>query len=134
MISTIHGVLPVFQTLFNDDESLDMGTLAREIDWLFENGANGLVMAMVSETSRLASEERDELAAAACRLAQARGPVVVSVGAESTRVAERHARHAENCGAASVMAIPPISTALGEAALLDYYERILAATPLPLIV
>jgi hypothetical protein len=32
------------------------------------------------------------------------------------------------------MAIPPISTGLGDAALLAYYEQILAATPLPLIV
>lgn len=131
---TLGGVLPVFQTPFKDDESLDLEALAREIDWLFEKGADGIVMAMVSETLRLSSEERDELATAACQLTRGRGPVVISVGAESTKVAERHARHAQACGATAVMAIPPISTGLGDEALLEYYERLIAATPLPLIV
>lgn len=128
------GVVPVFQTPFHDDETLDFETLSREIDWLFENGADGIVMAMVSETLRLSSEERDELASTACRLARGRGPVVISVGAESTLVALRHARHARDCGAAALMAIPPVSTALGDDALLEYYERLIAATPLPFIV
>src|SRR5437870_498871 len=127
---SIRGVLPVFQTPFHEDESLDFETLAREIDWLFENGANGIVMAMVSETLRLSSEERDELAAAACKLARERGPVIISVGAESSRVACRHAQAAHSSGATALMAIPPVATGLGDAALLDYYERLLAATPL----
>jgi dihydrodipicolinate synthase/N-acetylneuraminate lyase len=42
------GVLCVFQTPYHDDESIDYGTLEREIDWLFERGADGIVMAMVS--------------------------------------------------------------------------------------
>lgn len=130
----LNGVLPVFQTPFHEDESLDFDTLAREIDWLFENGANGIVMAMVSETLRLSSEERDELASAACKLASRRGPVVISVGAESTITAQRHARHAQTFGASALMAIPPITTGLGDDALLDYYERIIAVTTLPLIV
>jgi hypothetical protein len=41
------------------DESIDLDVLEREIDWLFDRGADGIVMAMVSETLRLASEERD---------------------------------------------------------------------------
>lgn len=132
--SKLGGVFPVFQTPFHDDESLDLVTLGREIDWLFEQGADGIVMAMVSETLRLSSEERNELASAACRLAAGRGPVVISVGGESTAVALRHARQARDCGAAALMAIPPVSTALGDDALLEYYERLIDATPLPFIV
>ncbi len=33
------GVVPVFQTPYRDDESIDAATLEREIDWLFERGA-----------------------------------------------------------------------------------------------
>ena len=95
----LRGVLPVFQTPWLDDETLDVETLEREIDWLFGHGADGIVLAMVSEVLRLSSEEREELAATACRLAAGRGAVVISVGAESAKVAERHARHAEACGA-----------------------------------
>lgn len=130
----LHGVLPVFQTPWHEDESLDEETLAREIAWLYDCGAHGIVMAMVSETLRLDSEEREQLAEAACRLGRERGAVVISVGAESSKVAERYARHAESVGADAVMAIPPVSIGLGEAELLAYYHRILRAIQIPVIV
>jgi dihydrodipicolinate synthase/N-acetylneuraminate lyase len=130
----LHGVLPVFQTPWHEDETIDLETLGREIDWLYECGAQGIVMAMVSETLRLDSEERDHLAAAACALSRGRGAVVISVGAESSKTAERHARHAENVGADAVMAIPPVSIGIGEPELLAYYTRIITAIQIPVIV
>lgn len=128
------GVLPVFQTPYHDDESIDYDTLRREIDWLYERGADGITMAMVSELLRLSSEERDALAEAACRFGRDRGPVIVSVGAESTIVAERHARHAEAIGAAAVMAVPPVSVSAIASDVMRYYERIIRAVRVPVIV
>lgn len=128
------GVLPVFQTPYHEDESIDFGTLEREIEWLFERGADGIVMAMVSELLRLSSEEREQLAAAACRFGRDRGAVVISVGAEATILAERYARQAEAAGAHAVMAIPPVAIAAMTGDVLAYYERIIRATTLPVIV
>jgi len=128
------GILPVFQTPFHDDETLDVETLEREIDWLFECGSHGIVMAMVSEVLRLSESERTELAAHACRFAKGRGPVVISVGAESSAVAVKLSRQAEECGATALMAIPPISIAVGEQELFRYFEQIAQATSLPLII
>ncbi|MEQ1850642.1 MAG: dihydrodipicolinate synthase family protein [Chthoniobacteraceae bacterium] len=130
----LRGVLPVFQTPWLEDETPDLDTLEREIAWLRESGAQGIVMAMVSETLRLSSEEREQLAATACRLGGAWGTVVISVGAESSKLAERHARHAESVGADAVMAIPPVAAAIGEAGLLSYYTRIIEAVRIPVIV
>ena len=132
--SSLGGVLCVFQTPYHADESIDYKTLAREIAWLFDRGADGIVMAMVSEVLRLASHERIELAKRACELASNRGPVVISVGAESSHTAEYYARQAESVGAAAVMAIPPISVALGDAELQQYFRRILNAVSIPLII
>lgn len=128
------GVLPVFQTPWHEDETLDLETLEREIAWLYDCGANGVVMAMVSETLRLDSEEREQLAAAACKFGKARGAVVISVGAESSKTAERYARHAESVGADAVMAIPPVSIGIGESELLTYFTRIIQAIQIPVIV
>lgn len=130
----LRGVLPVFQTPWLEDETMDLETLEREIAWLYDCGANGIVMAMVSETLRLDSEEREALAAAACRFGKERGVVVISVGAESSKVAERYAKQAESVGADAVMAIPPVSIGIGESELLAYYTRILEAIRLPVIV
>ena len=127
-------LLPVFQTPFHDDETIDYSTLERELHWLFEQGADGVVMAMVSETLRLASDERDELCAFVCKEVQGRGSSVISVGAESGKVAERHAQHAEQAGATMLMAIPPIAVALDENEIANYYRRIASAVSIPLIV
>lgn len=131
---SLAGVLPVFQTPFHGDETIDFATLEREFDWLFDKGADGVVMAMASETLRLSSEERERLAEATCQLGRDRGVVVISVGAEASAVAERFARHAEGCGADAVMAIPPVSVQLGDDEVRRYYERIVRAVSIPLVV
>jgi len=128
------GVLPVFQTPYHPDETIDFDTLEREIAWLHDCGAHGIVMAMVSETLRLASEERERLAEAACRFGRARGVVIISVSAESSKVAERFARHADAVGADAVMAIPPLSVGIGEGELVAYYRRIIESVRIPVIV
>jgi len=130
----LRGILPVFQTPYHADETLDLSTLEKEIAWLYDCGADGIVMAMVSETLRLSSTEREELAEAACRFGNSRGVVVISVGAESSKVSEHYAKHAEQAGADAVMAIPPVSVILGEAELAAYYSRIIQAISIPVIV
>ncbi|MEZ4868873.1 MAG: dihydrodipicolinate synthase family protein [Caldilineaceae bacterium] len=130
----IRGVLPVFQTPYHADYSLDFATLAREIDWLYGQGADGIVMGMVSETLRLSSEEREELAAAACRLGRDRGVVIISAGAEAIHTAVRYAQQAEAVGADAVMVIPPVAVALGEDELRRYYDAIITAITIPVVV
>ena len=130
----ISGVLPVFQTPYHEDETIDFATLEQEIHWLYDQGSDGIVMAMVSEVLRLSTEERKQLAEAACRLGGERGVVVISVGAESSHTAVEYARHAERVGADAVMAIPPVSAAVAEDELKRYYERIIQAIDIPMIV
>lgn len=130
----LQGVLAVFQTPFHEDETIDFETLEREADWLFERGASGVVMGMVSETLRLSHAERHAIAKAVCSYAKGKGGCVISAGAESSRVAIEFAQHAESVGADAVMVIPPISTASSEDELRRYYERIIEAISIPVIV
>lgn len=130
----LHGVLPVLQTPFDDNDAIDWPVLEREIDWAFEVGADGVVVAMVSEVLRLGYQGRKELAAAVCGAAGWRGFVVISVSAESIAEAIDFARHAELLGADAVMAIPPIAASLGSAATGDYYAAIAGAISIPLVV
>ena len=91
-------------------------------------------MAMLSELLRMSREERVELAEATCRVGRARGAVIISVGAESSKVSERFARQAESAGADAVMTIPPMSVGVGESELAAYYCRIIQTTSIPVIV
>ncbi len=132
--SEIGGVIPILQTPFHDDESIDYDVLAREISWAFDRGAFGVAIAMVSEVLRLSTDERESLAAFVCREASGRGPAVISVGAESSIVAERLSRHAMDVGASAVMAIPPTTTKQDDEQLYNYFHRLITSVAIPTIV
>ncbi|MYE66995.1 MAG: dihydrodipicolinate synthase family protein, partial [Acidimicrobiia bacterium] len=110
---SLAGVFPVLQTPFDADDEIDAAALAAEIEWVYDCEVDGIVLAMVSEVLRLSTDERRRLAELFCELGLPHGPVIVSVGAESNKVALNLARHAEAAGATAVMAIPPISVAVG---------------------
>ena len=130
----LHGVLPVLHTPFNDDYSIDRTTLEREIDWAFQTGADGVVIAMVSEILRLGYHGRRELASFVCQSVQGRGFTVISVGAESIREALEFATHAQDLGASAVMAIPPVTTSLNGAKTSEYFAAIASGLSIPLVV
>jgi 4-hydroxy-tetrahydrodipicolinate synthase len=134
MSVTLAGVLPVLATPFTAEGEIDLGPLQHQIDWVLEQGADGLVMGMVSEALRLSSEERDSLAAAMCEFTAGRGTVTTSVGAESLHTAIRHARSAQVSGATAVMAIPPVATAASDDEILRYYSGIIEAIDIPVVV
>ena len=131
---SLAGVLPVLQLPFHEDESIDWDTLAKEVDWAYENGAHGIVAAMVTEVLRLTDAERDELAQRLVQFNADRGPVVMSVGDESTVQAVLHVRAATDAGVDALMAIPPAASRALLSEKIRYYEAIIAATHLPVIV
>ena len=130
----LHGVLPVLHTPFTDHGEIDRAVLQREIDWAFETGADGIVVAMVSEILRLGYRRRKELVELVCEASQGRGFCVASVGAESIAEAVEFAEHAESHGASAVMAIPPVATRLGSAATREYFAAIASSVSIPLVV
>ncbi len=132
--TNIAGVLPVFCTPFHEDGTLDVSTLEREIDWLFDQGVNGVVFAMVSEVLRLSDTERMAVAQRVCARAQGRGVSVISVGSESTHQACEFAQHAVSVGADALMAIPPMGTALNDEQIYDYYRQIVESVTIPVVV
>lgn len=134
MTAELRGVLPVAATPFTANGDIDYGAVKDEVDWLFEQGVDGLVMGMVSEALRLSSEERDELATVLCSAADGRGAVVTSVGAESLHTALRHTLAARDAGATAVMAIPPVATAVDSDELMRYYTGLIEAVDIPVVV
>ncbi|HWL53531.1 MAG TPA: dihydrodipicolinate synthase family protein [Chthoniobacteraceae bacterium] len=130
----LHGVLPVISTPFTADDRIDEAILQREIDWLYEQGVQGLVIGMVSEVTRLTDTERDRLAGLLVRGSRGRGPVVASVGAESVAQAVRHARAAEAAGVDAHMAVPPALTRCAPEEIRRYYSALIESTSRPVII
>ena len=133
MSRTIQGVLPIAHTPFTEHDAIDSDSLARQIDWAFDQGASGFCTGMVSEILRLTAAERIDLHWQLADMNAGRGVFVASVGAESTKQAVEFAREAESAGATAMMAIPPISSSLPVAEILAYYTALLEAVSIPLI-
>ncbi|MBS0206960.1 MAG: dihydrodipicolinate synthase family protein [Planctomycetes bacterium] len=134
MAQPIAGVLPIAHTPFLDDDSIDLASLKRQIDWAYAVGANGFGTGMVSELLRLTFNERIALTDSLAELNAGRGTFFAGVGAESTRQALEYAVRAEQAGADAVMAIPPISTRLPISAVRDYFIALAEGVGIPVIV
>ena len=134
MSHEIKDVLPVVHMPYTDDQQIDYSILEKQIDYLFETGAHGFCLALVSDLLRLTAAERLDLPTRLVKFARDRGPVIIGVGAESTAQARAYGRAAEDGGAAAVMAIPPISRSLGESELRAYFEALLGEISIPVII
>jgi 4-hydroxy-tetrahydrodipicolinate synthase len=131
----IHGVLPVLQTPFAADGSIDLDTLVTETDWVLDQGVAGVTTGMVTELLRLTEAERLTLSETVVRAARARGALsVISCGAESTLTSVAYARHAGQIGADAVMVNPPLSTVVDSDGLIDHFAAIVEAIEIPVVV
>lgn len=130
----IEGVLPVLHVSYLADGRIDLDDLARELDWVYQHGAQGCCLAMVSDLFRLTISERYDLVEQVIRLNANRGAAIVSVGAESTEQAVAHARQARDAGAHAVMALPPVNTRTDDAGAHAYFDGLLQAVEIPLII
>ena len=130
----LSGVLPIVHVPFDGQDRIHDADLKREIDWIFAIGADGLGTGMVSEIIRLSPDERASLAARLVEFAAGRGPVFMSVGAESGAAARAQAVAAEKAGCDAVMAVPPMTARLPGRAVVDYCRGIAESVSLPLVV
>jgi 4-hydroxy-tetrahydrodipicolinate synthase len=130
----LHGVLPIVQVPFRDDDTIDTETLRRAIDWIYAQGADGLGTGMVSETLRLTFDERIALTHHIAEMSNGRGATFAAVGAESSAQALVYAKAAQKAGCDAVMAVPPMTTRLSEAAVIDYFRRLAEGIDLTVIV
>jgi len=132
---SLGGVLPVVSVPFTVDWRIDALDLRREIDWLLDQGADGVVVGMVSEVLRLDTAARREVTELVVEHVADRGSTVISVGAESLPTALALAQHASALGASAVMATAPLLAHPDDRALRDYFTQIAEATgDIPLVV
>jgi len=128
------GVFNVISTPLDNSDEIDQKILKQEIDWLIKCGSNGAVLAMVSEVLRFSAAERRKQWQLSLEYLSGRIPLVVSVGAESAAIAVGLAKDAQKDGATAVMATPPSAFVAGADEVKNYYQRIIEAVDITVIV
>jgi 4-hydroxy-tetrahydrodipicolinate synthase len=131
----LHGCIPILVTPFADDGSIDLESLEREIDWALAEGASAVAcVAIASEGYKLTETERDAVLGTTVRHVDGRAPVVASADGPGEEPAIDRARRAAALGADALMVLPSYFVKPGPDALLSYYDRIVEASRLPVMV
>jgi 4-hydroxy-tetrahydrodipicolinate synthase len=129
----LSGVIPILATPFHDDESLDLASLTRLIEFAAAIGANGVtLLGVLGESNRLTDAERATLIRTAVAAAAGKLPVIAGCSHTGTAATLALVREAMALGAAAVMIAPSRQPVPSDAAVYDYYARV-AETGAPIV-
>ena len=134
-IKDFKGVIPAVLSVFDKDENLDEQGTREFIRYLLSFDIGGLYLTgSTGETWLMTAEERMRQVVIVMEEVGDKVPVVVHVGAMSTREAIQLAKQAESCGAAGVSSVPPFYFKYNADQIFHYYKDVAEATSLPMIV
>ena len=129
------GVIPAVLSVFGPDEEPDEQGTRDLIRFLMSFGIGGLYLTgSTGEAFLMNAEERKRQVEIVLDEVGGRLPVVVHVGAMSTRASIELARHAERAGAAGISSVPPFYFKYTEDQICGYYRDIAESVGLPMVV
>ena len=134
-INEIRGVIPALITTFDQNEKLDLTAArvlthhlcAQDFGGLYLTGSTG-------EGFLMSNEERKIYVETVIDEVKGRIPIIVHVGAISTLASEDLARHAASVGADAISSVPPIYWKFNDQEITGYYNSLVQAAGLPMIV
>jgi 2-keto-3-deoxy-L-arabinonate dehydratase len=131
----LRGCIPILCTPFDQEGKVDFASLEREVDWVIEQGAEGVAtLALASEGYKLLEGERDAIADSVVEKVAGRVPVVVSADGAGTEIAVDRAIRAAKLGASALMVLPSSFVKPNQVSLADYYRQIGQAVGIPVII
>jgi 2-keto-3-deoxy-L-arabinonate dehydratase len=132
----IDGVVPIIPTPFlPQGGGPDWKALKRLLDFAVNGGVCAVCLpAYASEFYKLTDAERRDMVIHAVELMHGRLPVIGQVNHVSSAYVAETARDLERAGAAAISVAVPRMFGLPERDLLRYYDRILAAISIPLLI
>jgi N-acetylneuraminate lyase len=126
------GMMSALLTPFDAEGNVNFTVLSDLVEWQLARGLAGFYILGSSGEGLLMSEaERRSVAEAVVRQVKGRVPVVVHVGALTTRTACSLASHAAEIGADATSSIPPFYYNVGPEGVKQYYIQVAAASGLP---
>lgn len=131
----LKGVWNITPTPFQPDGSLDLGSIARLVDFTIGCGVDGLtVLGVLGEADKLTDAERDQVIGKAIEAAAGRIPICVGTSHAGTDGAVVFSRRAVELGARAVMVAPPRVQRSSDAILRRHYLAVADAVDVPIVV
>ena len=134
-IENFKGVIPAAISVFDKDELPDEAGTRAYVRYMMSFGIGGLyITGSTGESFLMNSEERKRQVEIVMDEVGGALPVVVHIGAMSTRESIALAEHAQSVGAAGISSVPPFYFKYTQDQIYGYYRDIAGSTDLPLIV
>lgn len=133
-LERLHGIVPPILTPINEDQSIDLASLRRLIEFQIEEGVHGIwVLGTTGEFASFSRRERAEAVETAVDQVKGRVPVVVNISDAATRLAIEHARDAAAAGADAIALLPPYYYVNEQDELIEHFHAVRSAVDLPLL-
>ena len=134
-IKDFKGVIPAMVTPFDKDENVDENGIRSLVHYLINENVDGLYLTgSTGEGFLMDLEERKQVVEIVMDEVNGRIPVVVHVGAISTKLSIELAKHAESVGADGISSVPPFYWRFNNEQIVTYYRDIAESVEIPMIV
>jgi 4-hydroxy-tetrahydrodipicolinate synthase len=128
------GIIAYPITPFTTDNAVDLPTYRHLVERLVTSGSHGIApLGSTGVLPYLTDEERDAVTEATLQQVAGRLPVLVGVSHLTTAGVVRHARFAEQAGAAAVMVIPMSYWKLTDDEIFQHFDRVANAISVPIM-
>lgn len=129
------GIVPAVVTPFDAEGKFNVRSFERLAERLFGADVHGLYLCGSTGEGMLQTVgQRKHVAEAAARNSPPNKSVIIHVGANTTGEAIELARHAARIGAHAISSLPPIVGVYSFAEIKSYYEKLAAASDIPLLI
>lgn len=128
------GVIPILATPFHDDESLDLQSWQRVLEFNLAIGVDGVtILGVLGESNRLSDEERHSLIETAVAVLRRRVPIIAGASASGTRTVQYLSRMAQDLGADAVMVAPSREAVPSDDRIAELYQRVAQTITIPIV-
>ena len=133
-MSTFQGVIPILATPFHDDESLDLESWARMLEFMAGLGVDGVtILGVLGESNRLNDHEREALIRGAVETIGGRIPIIVGTSHTGSTAARHLSIMAQDLGANAVMVMPGKEAVPNDDRIVETYQRIADGLKIPIV-
>ena len=129
------GIYTAIVTPFNEDGSLDTGSLESLIEFQIENNISGIVpVGTTGESPTLSVEEHIKVVEHTCKTVNGRVKVIAGTGSNNTEEAIELTRLAKASGADATLQVAPYYNKPTQEGIFRHYKKIAEEVDLPQIV
>ncbi len=128
-------LLTAMVTPFDQNGEVDFNATRNLVDYLIENGTDGIVVAgTTGESPTLSSEEKVALFQFVVNVVNGRVPVIAGTGSNNTRASISLTKQAEEAGVDGIMLVAPYYNKPSQEGMYQHFKAIAESTSLPIMI